>query len=36
MKALEKGSTAGNTRDLINIVANFVEKSLDTYLYIAQ
>ncbi|WP_252235884.1 Fic family protein [Clostridium sp. CH2] len=36
MKALEKASTAGNTRDLINIVANSVEKSLDTYLYIAQ
>lgn len=33
MKALEKAST---TRNFINIVANSVEKSLDTYLYIAQ
>ncbi len=36
MKALEKASTTRNARNFINIVANSVEKSLDTYLYIAQ
>ncbi|NFH92016.1 Fic family protein [Clostridium botulinum] len=36
MKALEKASTTGDAKDFINIVANAVDKSLDTYLYIAQ
>ncbi|MCS6109843.1 Fic family protein [Clostridium botulinum] len=36
MKALEKASTIGDAKDFINIVANAVDKSLDTYLYIAQ
>ncbi len=36
MKALEKASSIGNTRDFINIVASAVDKSLDIYLYIAQ
>ncbi|NFE72857.1 Fic family protein [Clostridium botulinum] len=36
MKALEKASTTGDAKDFINIVANAIDKSLDTYLYIAQ
>lgn len=36
MKALEIASTTGNTKDFINMVANAVDKSLDTYLYIVQ
>lgn len=34
MKALEKASTTGKLDDFISIVANAVNKSLDTYLYI--
>lgn len=36
MNALEKVSSIGNTRNFINIVASAVDKTLDTYLYIAQ
>jgi Uncharacterized conserved protein len=36
MKALEIASTTGDTKDFINMVANAVDKSLDTYLYIVQ
>lgn len=36
MKALETASTSGNLNDFVDIVANAVDKSLDTYLYIVQ
>lgn len=36
MKVLEIASTTGDTKDFINMVANAVDKSLDTYLYIVQ
>lgn len=36
MKALEIASTSGNLHDFVRIVANAVDKSLDTYLYIVQ
>ena len=33
MNALEKESSTGDLRDFIKIVANAVDRSLDTYLY---
>lgn len=34
MKALEKASISGNTDDFVKIIAESVDRSLDTYLYI--
>lgn len=34
MKALEKASSTGDIKDFIGLVANAVDKSIDTYLYI--
>ena len=36
MKALEKASTTGDKSDFIRIVAEAVDNSLDTYLYVIQ